>query len=113
MDEQRFCGECGFHSKASISDIEKNIGFCRINRFISTDECKACPFFRTEEEVEISELRDEALVTLKKISNFLYKHPDYSLKTEWNAGELINLELWNKKQKSDYFLLEDHPGGGA
>lgn len=100
MDEQRFCGECGFHSKASRSDIEKNIGFCRINRFISTDECKACPFFRTEEEVELSELRDEALVTLKKISNFLYKHPDYSLKTEWNEKGIINLELVKEETES-------------
>ena len=93
MDEKRFCGECGFHSKASISDIEKNIGFCRINRFVSTDECEACQFFKTEEEVERNEIRDEAIVLMKRINNFLKKHPDYSLKTEWNAGKLINLEL--------------------
>lgn len=51
MDEQRICGKCGFHIKASRSDIEENIGFCRLNRFISTDECEACQFFETVEAV--------------------------------------------------------------
>ncbi len=100
MNEQRFCGECGFHSKASISDIEKNIGFCRINRFISTDECKACTFFRTEEEVERDEIRDEAIELIKRINNFLKKHPDYSLKTEWNEKGIINLELLKEETES-------------